>query len=174
MGDPKTLHPSPKLVKKPPLTVEVPGAPEVKGETKPRRNFKTKDALELRPEESIRTIYDILRRSSEKFGNAKALGSRRVIKVHKETEKIKRMVGGQEREEEKKWSYFELSGYNYMSFTEYEKLALQAGAGLRDLGIKAEDRLHIFAATSPYWLGMVHGTNTCVSFHGHVSSLTPC
>lgn len=80
------------------------------------------------------------------------------MKVHSETKKIKRMVDGQEREEEKKWSYFELSGYNYMSFIEYEKLALQAGAGLRHLGMEAGDRLHIFAATSPYWLCMAHGT----------------
>ncbi|KAK5001597.1 hypothetical protein LTR28_012467, partial [Elasticomyces elasticus] len=67
------------------------------------------------------------------------------------------MVDGKEELQEKKWSYFELSGYKYLSFIEYEKLCLNVGCGLRALGMVKQDRVHIFAATSPYWLAIAHG-----------------
>ncbi|KAF2774486.1 acetyl-CoA synthetase-like protein [Teratosphaeria nubilosa] len=155
--DLKTMVPQPKQYKRGPYTVEVEGAEKKDGETIPRRNIKTKDALVETPDPETKTIYDILRRSSKKFGNAKAVGKRKLIKVHEEEKKVKKMVDGKEQEVPKKWTYFELSGYNYFSFTEYEQLALKAGAGLRALGLKSPDRVHLFAATHPYWLATAHG-----------------
>ena len=147
MVDLKTLAPHPKSVKKPPFTVEVPGCEPVKGETIPRRNAATKDELKATPTEGVNTIYDIITYSSKKFGNAKAMGSRKLIKTHNETKKIKKMIDGKEQEVDKKWTYFELSGYNYMSFVEYERLVNQIGCGLKKLGMNAGDKLQIFAAT---------------------------
>lgn len=95
--------------------------------------------------------------SSEKYGNAKALGTRKLIKTHQETKKVKKIVDGQETEIDKKWTYFELSGYEYLSFHDYEKLILQIGAGYRKLGLEKGDRVHIFAATSAHWLATAHG-----------------
>lgn len=158
--DLKTMVPQPKTYKKGPYTVEVPGAKKVDGETIPRRNVKTKDELSLSPEEGIVTIFDLVKRASQKFGNAKALGKRRLIQTHEETKKIKKMVDGKEQEQDKKWTYFELSKYEYMSFAEYEKLVLQIGSGFRKLGLKAEDRVHLFAATHPHWLATAHGATS--------------
>ncbi|KAI0997501.1 Long-chain-fatty-acid--CoA ligase 1 [Podosphaera aphanis] len=141
----------------PPFSVEVPGYKAVEGETIPRRNPKCIDKLLERPSEDIFTIFDILKRSSTKYGNAKALGSRKIIKTHNETKKIKKIVDGVEQEVEKKWTFYELGGYEYMSFHEYETLVLQIGAGYRKLGLVKDDRVHIFAATSPYWLATAHG-----------------
>ncbi|KAL2349802.1 hypothetical protein BJ546DRAFT_1122516, partial [Cryomyces antarcticus] len=146
-----------KIYKTPPFTVEAPGYKKVEGETIPRRNTRTKDQLKLRPSDDITTIYDVLRHSAKKFGNAKALGSRKVVKTHHETKKIKKMVDGKEQEVDKNWTFFELSEYHYMSFIEYEKLALQVGMGFRKLGMNKGDRVHIFAATSPHWLATAHG-----------------
>jgi long-chain acyl-CoA synthetase len=56
-------------------------------------------------------------------------------------------VDGQETEVDKKWTYFEMSGYVYMSFIEYEKLALTCGSGLRSLGLVKDDKLHLYGAT---------------------------
>ena len=70
---------------------------------------------------------------------------------------MKKIVDGEEREVEKKWTYFELGPYEYLSFSEYEKLTLQIGAGYRKLGLNKEDRIHIFAATSAHWLATAHG-----------------
>ncbi|RAL66295.1 hypothetical protein DID88_005965 [Monilinia fructigena] len=102
-------------------------------------------------------FFDIIKRSSEKYGNAKAIGSRTLIKTHQEVKKVKKMVDGEQQEVDKKWTYFELSEYKYMSFSEYENLILQIGAGYRKLGLKKEDRVHIFAATSAHWLASAHG-----------------
>ena len=158
--DLKQMVPQPKVYKRAPYTVEVPGAKKVSGETIPRRNIRNKDSLQVVPEEGVETIWDVVKRSSKKFGNAKALGKRKLVQMHEETKKVKKVVDGKEEEVDKKWSYYELSPYEYMSFVEYEKLVLQIGSGLRHLGMQAQDRVHIFAATHPYWLAMAHGSGS--------------
>lgn len=155
--DLKTLVPQPKVYKRPPYTVEVAGLEKVDGETIPRRNVRCKDKLVETPDPETKTIYDLLVRSGKKFGNAKAVGKRRLVQMHEETKKVKKMVDGKEQEQDKKWTYYELSPYDYMSFTEYEQLALKVGCAFRALGMNSPDRVHLFAATHPYWLAIAHG-----------------
>ncbi|KAF2717357.1 acetyl-CoA synthetase-like protein [Polychaeton citri CBS 116435] len=155
--DLKTLVPQPKVYRKGPYTVEAPGAEKVDGETIPRRNARTRDELVSSPSPDVKTIFDILTVSSKKYGNAKAVGKRKLIQIHEETKKIKKVVDGKEQEVDKKWTYFELSPYDYLSFNEYEQLALKLGSGFRKLGMQTSDRVHIFAATHPYWLAIAHG-----------------
>ena len=140
-------NPYPYMSKRGPFTVEASGYERVKGETIPRRHPASKDKLAVSPAEDIKTVFDIIKRSSDKYGNAKALGSRRLIKTHQETKKVKKTIDGQTKEVDKKWTYYELSEYTYISFAEYEKLILQVGAGLRKIGMVKGDRLHIFATT---------------------------
>lgn len=136
------------MTNKPPFTVEVPGSSPVHGETIPRRSVRSPKKLLVSPdEENIATVFDIVRSSAKKYGDRKAVGSRKLIKKHHETKKVKKMVDGKVQEVDKMWTYFELSGYSYLSFKEYETLVLQLGAGLRKLGLKAEDRVHMFAST---------------------------
>lgn len=137
----------PRFITSPPFSVEVPGYEQIQGETIPRRHPAAKDKLTDTPSDDVRTIFDILKRSADKFGNAKALGSRRLIKTHHETKKVKKTVDGVIKEVDKSWTYFELSEYNYISFVEYEKMALEVGAGLRKLGLVKGDRVHLFAGT---------------------------
>ncbi|KAI0395881.1 AMP-binding enzyme [Xylariaceae sp. FL0594] len=147
----------PKISARPPFSIESPGAPEVKGETKPRRHPLTKDGLITKPADNINTAYELLRVTVSKYGNAKCMGSRRLVRTHQETMKVKKMIDGKEEEVEKAWTYFELSPYEYLTFNEYEALALSIGSGLRKLGMAKNDRVHIFAATSANWLTMFHG-----------------
>jgi long-chain acyl-CoA synthetase len=158
--DLKTLVPQPRSYKRGPFTAEVKGAEKKDGETIPRRNVRTLDELKTVPEPGINTIFDILKRSSEKYGNAKALGKRKLIKLHEENKKVKKTVDGKETEVDKKWTYYELSGYEYMSFVEYEQMALNIGCGFRALGMQPKDRVHLFAATHPYWLATAHGAQS--------------
>ena len=137
----------PKMTKRPPFSVEATGYEKVKGETIPRRNPIAKDKLITRPSDEVGTVFDNLKRAAEKFGNAKAIGSRKLIKTHTENKKVKKMVDGQEMEVDKKWTYYEMSGYTYISFVEYEKLALSCGSGLRNLGLVKDDKLHLYGAT---------------------------
>ncbi|KAE8380673.1 hypothetical protein BDV26DRAFT_256785 [Aspergillus bertholletiae] len=147
----------PRISKKPPFSVEVPGVEAVPGETIPRRLPVAKDGLILRPAEDVTTTYDVFRRSARVFGNAKAVASRRLVKTHEENKKIKKIIDGVEKEVDKKWTYFEMSGYSYKSFVEYEQMALQLGAGLKKLGLEAGDKIHLYGATSENWLAMSHG-----------------
>ncbi|KAL4794772.1 hypothetical protein BDV19DRAFT_183388 [Aspergillus venezuelensis] len=149
------LHP--RMSKKGPFTVEVPGVEPVQGETIPRRLPIAKDGLILRPAEDLTTIYDAFRRSARIFGNSKAVASRRLIKTHVETKKVKKIVDGQETEVDKEWTYFEKGPYKYKSFIEYEKLALELGSGLRKIGLNKEHKVHLYGATSANWLAMAHG-----------------
>ncbi|KAI9865117.1 MAG: long-chain fatty acid-CoA ligase [Trichoglossum hirsutum] len=148
----------PRITKKGPFTVEASGYEPVEGETIPRRHPSAKDKLISTPEEGVSTVFDIVKRASEKFGNAKGIGTRKLIRTHDEIKKVKKMVDGVEQEVDKKWTYSELSEYSYISFIEYERLALQIGAGLRKLGMVTGERVHIFAATSSHWLAMAHGS----------------
>jgi len=147
----------PRLSNKPPYTVEVPGQQPVPGETPVRRHPAAVKELPTKPQGTdITTVYELVRKSAAKYGNAKCMGSRKLLRTHQETKKVKKMIDGEEREVDKNWTYFELSPYEYLTYTEYERLVLQLGAGLRKLGLEAQDRVHIFAATSQYWLAMGH------------------
>ena len=136
------------MSRKPPFSVDSPGYEQVEGETLPRRNPMVKDKLlSTLANDTVKTVFEILTRSSQKFGNARALGSRTLIQVHKETKKVKKMIDGKEEAVDKEWTYYELSEYKYMSFIEYEVLWKEVGAGFRKLGLVKDDRVHIFAAT---------------------------
>jgi long-chain acyl-CoA synthetase len=156
--DLKKLMPQAKATITGRVNTEVPGAQKVDGETIPRRNLRSKDGLIMSPTEGVETLYDVLHHASAKFGNAKAVGSRKIVDVHEETKKVKKMIDGKEQEVDKKWQYFELSPYEYKSFTEFEKICLDVGAAMKHLGFVPNDRLHIFAATSMQWLASAHGT----------------
>lgn len=158
MESPRTWRPQAMVYRPGPYTAEASGAPKVDGETIPRRAVAARDGLTIVPEDGVETVYDILRHSAKKYGYANALGSRKLIRTHEEIKKVKKTAEGKEETVDKKWTYFEMSKYHFMSFLEYEQMALQCGAGLRKLGMNKDDRLHIFAATTPYWLAMAHGT----------------
>ncbi|KAL8830472.1 MAG: hypothetical protein Q9170_005725 [Blastenia crenularia] len=160
MDSPRTWRPQATVYKPGPYTAEASGAAKVDGESTPRRTIAAKDHLRTIPAEGVETVYDILRHSASKYGNAKALGSRKLLRTHDEIKKVKKTVDGREETVDKKWTYFEMSEYHFMSFSEYEQMALRCGAGLRKLGMQKDDRLHIFAATTPYWLAMAHGAAT--------------
>lgn len=160
----------PRISAKGPFTVEAAGYDPVEGETIPRRHPLSKDTLRTTPSDDVKTIFDILKISANKYGNAKALGSRRNLKTHVENKKITKVVDGTPQEVDKKWTYFELSEYSYITFTEYERLALDVGAGLRKLGLVKGDRLHLFAGTR-YVLG---GTRGFVSRRGADVNSSKC
>ena len=137
----------PQMIREPPFSVDAAGCEKKEGETIPRRHPLAKDHLLVTPSSEVKTIYDNLRRAARKFGNAKALGTRKIVKTHVENKKVKKMVDGVEQEVDKKWTYFELSAYSYLSFIEYEQMALHCGSGLRNLGLEPGDMVHLYGAT---------------------------
>jgi long-chain acyl-CoA synthetase len=143
----KTAIVQPGMFKSPPFTLEVPSSPSIPGETAPRRNANFLTSLVSQPSEDIATLFDVLLRSAEKFGDLDGLGSRRLIETHKEVKMVKRVVDGLEMEVEKKWVYFEMGDFEFETFGAYVARCLKIGAGFRKLGLVVGDRVHIFAAT---------------------------
>lgn len=148
----------PRMQAKGPFSVPSPGAQAKDGETLPRRLPQAvPDLITVPGSGKITTTFELVKQSAEKYGNARCLGSRKLVNTHRETKKVKKMVDGEEREVDKQWTYFELSPYEYITFHEYERLTLQLGSGLRKIGLTKADRLHLYAATSQHWLAMSHG-----------------
>ncbi|KAK2787583.1 long-chain fatty acid-CoA ligase [Emmonsiellopsis sp. PD_33] len=160
--------------KNPPYTVNAPGYEPVDGETIPRRNARFKDHLLSRPDPAINTVWDVVIHGARKFGSANCMGSRELLQEHVDSKKVKKIVDGEEVEVDKQWTFFELGPYSYITYVEYEQLALHIGAGLRKLGFAKGDRLHLYASTrycipppstllqpsntlSPRWLASMHG-----------------
>jgi long-chain acyl-CoA synthetase len=137
----------PGMRNKPPFSVEVPGVQKKDGETIPRRNPMAKDELITIPESGITTTYENLLRSVKKFGNAKAIGTRKLIQEHHEVKKVKKMVDGKEQEVDKKWTYFELGPYEYITFNEHKDFVMNLGSGLAGLGLTKQDKMHVYGAT---------------------------
>ncbi|EEU47461.1 uncharacterized protein NECHADRAFT_59265 [Fusarium vanettenii 77-13-4] len=143
-------------VHKPPFTIEAPGYEKVPGETIPRRHPMAKDGLISYPADDARTVFQFIQRSAKLYPNHHAVGSRKLINMHTEKKKIKKNVDGQVQEVEKEWSYFELTGFEYLTYTQYYERVLQLGSGLRKLGLTSEDKLHIFGSTSVGWISTSH------------------
>ena len=134
-------------IDKPPYTVEVSGVTAAEGETVPRRNVKAKDGLIIQPASDVHTFLDIITRSAREYPDRKAIGWRTLIKMHTERKKVSKLVDGVKTEVDKEWQYFELSPYSWFTHKQYEQYALQIGAGLRKLGLKKGDMVHIFATS---------------------------
>ncbi|CCC13127.1 unnamed protein product [Sordaria macrospora k-hell] len=148
------------FVQKPPFTVEDPNAQPIPGETIPRRHPKAKNGLITRPAPGVNTTLDLLTRTVELYGDECAIGSRNLIKLHKDIKKVPKVVDGETVMLDKEWQYFELTPYSYITYGEYFTIVKQIGAGLRKLGLEPMDRLHFFATTSPQWLGMSHAASS--------------
>lgn len=148
------------MVSEPPFTVEVPGAPDVQGETKPRRNIMAKDGLFTRPHPDVDTVFSLVKRSAELYSGERCIGTRELVQIHEETKKVPKIVDGKKEMVDKKWQYFELSDYSFITYAEYETLVLNLASGLRKLGVERGDSVHMFASTSANWLAIAHACSS--------------
>ena len=64
-----------------------------------------------------------------------------------EEKEVKKFVGGKEVTELKKWKYFQLSDYKYMSYIDVAEAVSELSRAFIDLGITADDVVNIYAST---------------------------
>lgn len=127
---------------------------KVKGETCIRRSILSVNGLTTSISPTINTIYDVFLNASKCFGSKNALGFRKVINYHIKEKEVTKMVNGRETRVLKDWTYYELSDYEYITFSELNQKAHAIGSGLRALGFSKNDRIAMYAATSYAWLTM--------------------
>lgn len=137
---------SPTMTKTQNLSIEVSGT-LTEHETPVRRNAKSKDALVTQPFEGIDTVTDVLFYAARTYGSKDALGTRRIVNVHEEEKKVKRKVDGEEREEVKKWKYFELGAFEYLSFADVKRCVVEIANAFVELGLKKGDVFNVYAQT---------------------------
>ena len=136
-----------RMVQPGPYTVEAPDCTPVAGETVPRRHPKARDGLIDRPAPEVNTTFDLLRRSAELYANERAVASRRLVRTHREKKAVPKLVGGKMESVEREWTFFEMSGYEYLTYGEYFGMVGEVGSGLKEMGLGRGERLHIFAST---------------------------
>lgn len=117
------------------------------GQTRARRITIAENALSTQPLEGIDTVYDILAYSSRTHASRNAAGARDIVGVHEEEKEIKKVVDGKETIQKKKWQFFELSEFKYITYTQLKEQSDAIGKGLADIGLKKGDIFNIYAGT---------------------------
>lgn len=104
------------------------------------------------PAPGIDTVHDLLLYAAKTHGSKKGFASRDIIKVITEEKEVTKRVGGKEHKEMKKWNYFKLSPYNWMTYEGFLDKVKEIGAGLRvlaaDDGRESEKFFNIYSQTS--------------------------
>ncbi|KAJ7697743.1 long-chain-fatty-acid-CoA-ligase [Mycena olivaceomarginata] len=136
----------------------VPVAPPAADNEGPTRRLAiSADALVKRPFEGIETVWDVVEYVAKTHGTRDALGWRDVVKVHEEEKEIKKKdKDGKDIIEKKKWKYFELSDYRYISYVGLKEAIEEVARGLVDIGVGKDDVFNIYAATSINWQLLAH------------------
>jgi long-chain acyl-CoA synthetase len=128
------------------------GSPSSAKEGAPRRNIQTSSSLKDRPSKDISTLYDILVRGTRLHPRKNILGARRLIRTVEEEKEVVKTVAGVETKEIKKWTFSELSEYEWWNYLTLSEKCRDYGAGFKALGLKPQDKITLFAATSRDWL----------------------
>ncbi|KAJ3356036.1 long-chain fatty acid-CoA ligase [Allomyces javanicus] len=121
------------------------------------RHKVAEHALLTAPEADIKSVHDVVMRAARVFGDARAMGHRKVIRVIEESKEITRIVNGHEVKETKLWKYFELGPYQWISYKELLADIKCVASGLADLGYAPGDKACIYLPTSPEWQMFAHG-----------------
>ncbi|SHO79486.1 Similar to S.cerevisiae protein FAA4 (Long chain fatty acyl-CoA synthetase) [Malassezia sympodialis ATCC 42132] len=116
-----------------------------------RRSVLSPEHLVERPAEGIETMGQVLDYGRKKFGTRKMIATRDLIREHHETKKVKKMVDGEEVEETKTWTYFELTDYHYHTLNEFVDMVDLFANGLNAIGLGHKSRFNIFASTAMDW-----------------------
>src|SRR5882762_1312204 len=99
-----------------PGSVEV-GPDPKEGEGKARRNYLVAEGeLAESPLFGLDTVYGVLAYADHAYGTKNAIGYRDILTTHVEKKEVTRIVAGKKVREKKKWSYFELSEFKYLTF----------------------------------------------------------
>ncbi|ORY94915.1 hypothetical protein BCR43DRAFT_558005 [Syncephalastrum racemosum] len=125
-----------------------------------RRSILAAEGVVRVPATNVHTLYDVLQHSTKKYPKRKAFGAREVEKIIEEEKEVTKVIDGVEKKEKKTWKFFQLSGYNYLTYKEASDRVHAIGAGLAALGLKEKTKIEIFAPTTMHWLLAAHGAFT--------------
>ncbi|KAJ3007299.1 long-chain fatty acid-CoA ligase, partial [Thoreauomyces humboldtii] len=137
-----------------PRAIEVGDATSSRSRARRARNAGK--ALSTQPAPHVSTLHELLQHAATTYAERRAMGSRKVVRQITEEKQIEKVVDGKTTHETKKWNFYELSGYGWMTFSDVKKAVGDFASGLKALGLKADDKITLFAATSRDWQLMAH------------------
>jgi len=114
-----------------------------------KRNVNFRDLFVI-PADGSTTVFEMFEITTRKFGSRKALGSRPLVKIVEES----KIINGQE----KKWQFYQLGEYNWLTYDQAFERACQFGCGLLTLGLKSGGRLAIVEETRQEWTLAAQGS----------------
>lgn len=117
------------------------------GEGGIRRLAIRADKLVTQPMEGIDVIPDVVDYAARVYGSKHAAGTREVVDIVTEEKEVKKVVDGKEVLEKKKWKYFQLGPYHYLSFIDFKERVSQIARGLIDLGVQSGEVFNVYAQT---------------------------
>ncbi|KAJ1556047.1 long-chain fatty acid-CoA ligase [Cladochytrium tenue] len=124
----------------------------------PRRNVLAHRGLHAVPEPGVHTLFDVLRRGRARTPSRRIVGFRRLVRVIDEDRTlVRRKPDGTEEKVTKTWRFFELAGYEWLTYQQAYDRAVALGRGLRAAGLTPGDKMTMFASTSHDWLLLAHG-----------------
>jgi len=88
---------------------------------------------------------------------------RRKLTRHGWVMQVTKVVGGKEVKEMKKWSYFELTDYKYLTYAQFGDRVNHASSALVKTGHSKHTIFNIFASTSVNWQLMANGKTSIFS-----------
>ncbi|KAF5376689.1 hypothetical protein D9615_007840 [Tricholomella constricta] len=135
-------------------SVEV--APAAEGEGPIRRCALSAERLVTQPFEGIDTVHDIVAYAARTHGVRNALGWRDILNTIEEEKDVTKVVDGKEVTEKKKWKFFQLSDYKFLTFVEVKDAVSEIARGLLELGVTSDNVFNVYAQTSPNWQLMSH------------------
>ncbi|MBW0503287.1 hypothetical protein O181_043002 [Austropuccinia psidii MF-1] len=138
-----------------PASIEV-GDQTPVGEGRVRRSYISPDKLLTVPFPEVEVLPDLLAQAAKDFSTANAAGWRDLIKIHKETKTVTKLVGGKEVKEDKIWEFYELSDYKYWTYDQVFEEVCKISNGLAELGLTKEHRFNIYSATKLSWQIIAH------------------
>ncbi|KAG2209240.1 hypothetical protein INT47_005532 [Mucor saturninus] len=132
----------------------------LKGEGGVRRSVLAEEEVVDTPAQGVHSLYDVLQYSVKRRGDGNAMAYRNLEKMVSEDKQITKLVDGVETTQTKTWKYFQLSPYQYISYSDFSTKVHHIGSGLIHHGLSPKSKIEIFASTSKDWISVAHGAFT--------------
>lgn len=105
----------------------------------------------------VNNLNDVLNWTLKSFGpDNQCIGWRDLIREIVEEKEVYDSSGGTREKVMKKWTYYELTDYKWMSAREFQTLVNHTASGLASLGLNFGDKILMYARTSYKWLQLAH------------------
>ncbi|KAJ1962115.1 long-chain fatty acid-CoA ligase [Dipsacomyces acuminosporus] len=100
---------------------------------------------------NIATIYEAFQYRLSIEPDKQSFGQRPVLEIVTKDKIVRQKQNGIEKEVHKKWSYFSLGDYQWLSYRDASRITRELGAGFIQLGLKDSSRVAIYAPTCRQW-----------------------